>query len=384
MSRKASGAQIALAYVKETTWGTTPASPTMKELRAIGDSLELNRGSLKTQELKIHRQLENTVLGGYGVSGTIDCEFGSYLDDWLENALCGTFATNVLKLGQARSQFTVERRLLSLGASLRFKGIRANGLNLKLEPEKIAMISFPVQGSTMTTDIDGLGGPSGWLVNEPVTPPAIGETSFDIDTGATVPAAGDEFVVYQAGSTTTLRSDQIYTVSGYAAPTLSFTPALDVALVNNDILHMFKPATVVTSDDAMDAFSGTLSEGGSAVAIVSALDLTITQGQEAMKVIGSAYPADIIDNAVSVSGTLRAYVDNLALFNKFVNDTYTTLEFSLTKSGDTYTWLLPRVKYVGGKGLGKQASHGSLIQELPFEAVYDATTELTSVKITKS
>lgn len=383
MARKATGAQVAIAYVAETTWGTTPASPTMKELRCVSETLDHTRGGLVSEELKSHRQTQNLTHGTREAEGEIVCEFGDFLDDWLEAALYGVLSSNVLKLAQSLKQFTVERRVVSIGQSMQYTGIRPNGLKLNLAPEEIAKVTFPILGKDLSIAIDGLGGPSGWLVNEPVTPPAIGDANFDVDTGATNPAANDEFVVYQAGSTTTLRSDQVYKVSSYAANNVVFTPPLDVALVNNDILHFFRPATVVTNNDPMDAFSGSLSEGGSAQAIITGLDLEISQGAELAKVIGANVPQGIIEGGVAVTGTLRAYVENMTLFNKWLNENYSTLQFALTKSGgSTYTWLLPRIKYTGGK-LNKPAGGGPIIEELPFVAVYD-TTEATSVKITKS
>jgi Phage tail tube protein len=383
MAVKATSAQIALAFVEETTWGTTPGTPTMLEARAISESLDFVKGNLRTEEFKTHRQVQNVIHGAHGVEGNVEFEFGNYLDKWLEAALYGRFTSNVLKLGQTLVQFTVERRLSSIGQAMRYTGVRPNGLTLTLEPDAIAKITFPVMGKTMTTAIDGLGGPSGWLVNNGAGY-AAGTGTIAIDTGSTNPAANDQFVIYQAGSTTAMRSDQIYTVSAYSAPDLSFTPLTDVALVDNDILHFVRPATAVTGDDPMDAFSGTLSEGGSSIAIVTGIELNIAQGQEAAKVIGSTQAQGLIPGGVVVTGTLRLYVENLALYNKFVTEGYSTLQFQLVKpSVNTYTWLLPRIKYTGAK-INKATGGGPVIQEMPFEAAYDASTELTAVKITKS
>lgn len=384
MAVKQTSAQIALAFVEETTWGTTPSSPTMLELRAISETLDFQKGALKTEELKTHRMIENVIHGAQAVEGEIQCEFGNYLDKWLEAALHGRFSTGVLKLGQTLVQFTLERRLQSIGHAMRYTGVRPNGLRLQLAADEIAKISFPVMGKTMATAVDGLAGPSAWLVNEPSAAPAANDTSFAIDGGTTDPAADDQFVVYQAGSTTLRRSEQIYTISAYSAPDITFSPPLDVALVDNDILHIFRPATAVSTDDPMDAFSGALSEGGSAVAILTAIDLTIAQGTAAAKVIGSNQAQGLIPGAVAVTGTARLYVENLALYNKFVNGDYSTLQFTLQNpSGDSYAWLLPRIKYTGAK-INKATGGAPVIQEMPFEAAYEAVTDLTAVKVTKS
>lgn len=380
---KATGAQTGLAYVAETTWGTTPASPTMKELRDVSETLEHSRGQLVSEEIKADRMVRNVIHGSRSDGGEISCEFSDGLDDILAAGCYGAFASNILKVGQTLSQFTVERRVQSIGQFMRYTGIRPNGLKLSLAPEAIAKISFPIQGKDLNVAGDALGGPTGWLVNNGAGY-AAATASIAIDTGTTNPAALDQFTINKAATPADMRSDQIYTVSGYAAPNLTFSPPLDVAILDNDVLHFVRPATVVSSADPANAFTGTLTEGGSAIAIVTGLDLDLGQGGEPAKVIGANTPQAIIPGGVALTGSLKLYVENVTLFNKWLNETYSTLSFTLTNSGATYTytWLLPKIKYTGGK-LNKPSGGGPIIAELPFVAVYDST-ENTVLKITKS
>lgn len=379
---KATGAQTSIAYVVESVWGTTPASPAMKELRCKSESIDLVKGAVKSGELKSHRMAQNLIHGMHEVGGEIACEFGNYLDDWLEAALFGQLAASVIKLGQFHKSFTVERRLHTIHHAFQHPGIRPNGLKLSLKPDPaIAEISFPVVGKTLVTDADALGGPQDWLVND-ITPPVIGDSQVIVDTGTVNPAVGDTFMIYKTSAPTEVRSEQIYTVSAFAASTITFAPNLDANLVDNDILHFIRPATVVSSADPMNSFGGALTEGGSAIAIATGLDLEVSQNIDPAKTIGSNLPQELVESEATVKGTLRVYVENLTLFNKFLNETLSTLQVAITGGGVTYTWLLPRIKYTGAK-INKPADGKSIIQELPFEALYD-TTEGTSLKITKS
>lgn len=382
MARKATGAQTGLAYVSETNWGVTPASPTMKELRAKEDGVDSTKGNLRSETIKFNRMINDVIHGTHGVEGTVPCEFGDYIDDWIESAMFGRFASGVIKVAQTRRSFTLERRLHSLHQSMRYTGIVANGFDLAMEREAIAQITFPIVGKTMTTDPDALGGPIDWLINEPVTPPAPTDTTFDIDGGTGDPAAGDTFMVYKTTLPNELRSEQIYTVVSFAAGALTFSPGLDVALVDNDILHFIRPATVVTANEPMNAFSGVVTEGGSSIAIATRIALQLRQGLEAATVIGSNFPTDVTEAAVTLTGTLNAYVENLALFNKFVAEAYGTLEFQLVGTAATYTFLMPKIKYIGAR-LNKPLGGTSIIKEMPFEAVYDGTED-TVLKITKT
>ena len=374
-------AEIGLAYIAETTWGTTPAGA-LSELRALSDSIDFKRPELKSQEFKQHRQTAGSILGNHEVNGSINAEFGDYLDAWLESALMGAFASNVLKLGQTVKTFTVEKRLARVGWALRYAGVRANGLKLSLKPGAIAQAEFPVIGKTLTTNADCLNSPTGWLVNN-VAGYAAGSTTMAIDTGSTNPAANDQFTIYNAGSTTTQRGEQIYTVSSYSAPNLTFTPALDVAISDNDILHFCKPATVINSNDPMNAFDGVLQEGGSTIAIVTGIDLSLGQGIEPANTIGANTPAALVAGAVELTGTMDLYVQNLALLTKFTGGTYSTLSIALTNGSATYTILLPRIKYAGAK-ITKSQGGSPVVMQMPFSGFYDGATELTSMKITKS
>jgi Phage tail tube protein len=374
-------AQMGFAYIPESVWGTTP-SGALSELRVVSDSLEFKRDPLESQEIKSHRQSANIILGAHQVAGSLNCEFGDYLDDWLEAALFGEFASNVLKLGQSLKQFTLERRLAGVGWNMRYTGVRPNGFKLSLEPNAIAQIEFPVLGRTMTVAPDALNGPSAWLVNL-LAGYAAGLATIAIDGGATAPSAGDQFVIYQAGSTTAQRSEQIYTVTGYDSPDLTFTPPLDVAISDNDILHFAKPATPINDNDPFNSFSGVVSEGGSPIAIATKIELTVDQGQTPPPVIGAFYPPALIAGKVTVSGSLSLYVQNMALFTKFLNETYSQLEFALTNGSATYTFLVTKIKYAGGKAT-KEAGGGPVVMDMPFVGVYDGDTENTTVKVTKS
>lgn len=373
-------AETGLAFIAESVWGTTPAGA-LSELRALSDSVEFKREELKSQEFKLHRQTTSSVLGNHEVSGSISAEFGDYLDAWLESALFGSFSGNVLKLGQTIKQFTLEKRLSRIGWAIQYLGCRANGLKLTLQPGAIAQVEFPIIGKTATRSADCLNSPTGWLVNN-VAGYAVNTTVMAIDTGTTNPANGDEFVIYNAGSTTLQRSEQIYKVSAFGAGSVTFAPGLDVAVSDNDILHFCKPATVINSNDPMNGFDGAITEGGSSLAVATGLELTIGQGLEPTNRIGANTPLKLVAGGVEVTGTLDVYVQNMALFDKFTAGAYSTLQFALTNGSATYTFLLPKIKYAGAQ-LGKGQGGGPLIEKLPFSAHYDGT-ELTSVKVTKS
>lgn len=130
-----------------------------------------------------------------------------------------------------------------------------------------------------------------------------------------------------------------------------------------------------------DSFTGELSEGGSSIAVVTGLELSLENNLDPAYVVFSNQAAGVIPGRSNLTGTLSAYFENLTLLNKFINETESSLEFTLgngtTKS---YTFLVPRLKYSGGSNPVKDEK--GIILEMPFQALYDATTG-TNLQITR-
>lgn len=131
----------------------------------------------------------------------------------------------------------------------------------------------------------------------------------------------------------------------------------------------------------MDSFSGTITEGGVAIASVTGLDLTIENSLAPTMVIGSALAPQLEYGRGRVSGQLTVYVENITLYNKFVNETTSSLVFSLTDGTATYTFTLPKIK-VNGADV-PLANEQSRIITIPIQALYDGT-EQTALKIVKT
>lgn len=149
----ASGSGVRVAYVAEVTPGTTPATPSFKTFRATGGGMRTNKTVITSDERQSDRNVRDEILTGLGVSGSYDYEFTSdTLDDLLEGALCGTWATNVLKNGIAAKYYTVEETY-ELGATdtfRRFAGSRVNTLSLSMAAREKVTGSVGLMGMQET------------------------------------------------------------------------------------------------------------------------------------------------------------------------------------------------------------------------------------------
>lgn len=132
-----------------------------------------------------------------------------------------------------------------------------------------------------------------------------------------------------------------------------------------------------------DSYTGELKEGGTTIGYVSSLSLTISNGLEALFALFNDEVSEVIDGRCSIEGSLQIYFENSTLFDKFVNDTESSLEFTLTSGAtDGYTFLLPRIKYTGGDM--PVSGEGAVMVTMPFKALHDNVTENATIKITKN
>ena len=149
-------------------------------------------------------------------------------------------------------------------------------------------------------------------------------------------------------------------------------------------------ATEKTQDDAsgaapFDAYSGDLSignvGGASAVAIVTGLDFTLTNGYAPTFVIGDDSAPSLEFGRAEVEGTLSAYFEDAALINRFINETETEIEVSVGDGSNTMTFTFPRAK-INSADVGVDGPTSRVIS-MSFVGLYDST-EGTNLKITRS
>lgn len=302
----ADGSRHGLRYIAESTYGTTPATPTFTPLRHTSCSLGLSKNSSESGELNPSRQIQDLRHGAYQVGGEIGFELSTTtFDDMLEAVLGGTWSGDELKAGQTRRSFTFERYFADIAPAdkpfHRFTGCELNTMSLNVQPDSRVTGSFGVIGQNMLTDTAIITGSS----------------------------------------------------------------------VNAD-----------TTTAGVDSFSGTLQEGGSSIGVVTEISLNITNNLNPRFIIGSKQTARPSQGQIIVSGQIGVFFENSDMLDKFINETESSIEFSLPDpAGNDLNFLLPKVKYSGGQP--DVSGPGEIILTMPFQALYDAT-EASNITITRT
>ena len=141
--------------------------------------------------------------------------------------------------------------------------------------------------------------------------------------------------------------------------------------------------TASSTNSPFDSYSGTISDGGAGISIVTSIDFSLTNSLAPTFVVGADNAQSLEFGRAVVEGTMTVYYEDQTLINKFLNETESSIEVSIDDptGANPYTFLFPRVKY-NGASVPLQNPQSRLIT-LPFVALYD-TVENTNLKMTRT
>ena len=131
--------------------------------------------------------------------------------------------------------------------------------------------------------------------------------------------------------------------------------------------------TAASANQPFDSYSGTISDGGTAIAIVTSIDFSVTNSFAPTFVVGSSAAQSIEFGRAVVEGTMTVYYEDAALIDKFINETESAIIINVNDptGASQYTFTFPRVKY-NGASVPLQNPQSRLVT-LPFIALFDST-----------
>lgn len=138
----------------------------------------------------------------------------------------------------------------------------------------------------------------------------------------------------------------------------------------------------LSSTAQFDSFNAVITEGGGAIAVITEAEIKLENGIEPQFVIGSALTTRPAIGRSLVSGSITAYFENATLLNKFLNETESALDITLTDpAGNTLQFTIGALKYTSGQP--DVGGEGSVTISMDFEAYYD-TSDASNIVITRN
>ena len=131
-----------------------------------------------------------------------------------------------------------------------------------------------------------------------------------------------------------------------------------------------------------DSFTGSIQEGGTTIATVTSVEFTLENGIEPLFSVGSQTTNRPSIGRSRLSGTLTTYFQNKTLYEKFLNETSSSITLTLTDlDGNSYVFDFSNVKYNSGQP--DVSGEGAITIGMDFVALFDSGDD-SQIKITRS
>lgn len=154
------GSRAGLSYVVESTFGTTPGTPSLIQLPYTTHSLNLSKERVTGNDIQPDRMLRVDRHGNRSVAGDIavDLRKGDY-DPFFESAFFNTFSTNTLKVGTTPKYFSIEDAATDITQFRLFTGMAVSSMAISIRPNQMVTATMSMVGKNMTisgTSVDAV------------------------------------------------------------------------------------------------------------------------------------------------------------------------------------------------------------------------------------
>ena len=371
----ASGANVGLSYVAESTHGVTPGSPTMKAARFTGRNINLTRATLTSNERRNDRQVADLRHGFNQVGGSFGFELSTdAFYDWLAAALGGTWATAPVT-GSMALATTTSAVTRATGSFI------TDGF---MPGDVVTLAGFATGGNNGVTQVVEVS-----ALSLTVAKTLVADTSA---ASRTVTATGKKLKVGQTLAISTIERrfvdiTQYQVFRGCTINGMSFNIKPDQIIGGTfDMLGMEAVAisgtslgvpTAAASGSPYGAFTATLYINGVANTVVTDITFNMANNRSVNPVVGSKFSPDVFEGTCNITGSLSAYLENATVMNLFTNETECALfaKFPDPNGTDFMVMELPRIKLTSADT--DPGQQGPIIVNYKFTALVDPNSSTT-------
>lgn len=362
MPTLASANRVQLTYMPETVFGVIPATGTPKNLRMTGESLNFDLTKENDKEIEASGQQTSVSTVGAQANGDvkIHMQYAEY-DPFFASVMRG--AWTVFGTGGVGSVFIMTSTATTITASVATTGLNLFTLLQKGQWFKLNAPGDPNNGKLLR--VSTVTAPTATVITLDVATPAVVATSV----------AGCSIATSRLANDVTLTpftiERQISEVTQYMAyrgmyPSKFSTSFASGSLTEGTFTFLgkdMKRGTVTQlpgagaeskTFDVQNAVTGVgnIWEGGAPLVgtSIKSLSLDIDSGLRAQDAIGTLGLVGVGIGTFVAKGSLEVYFADGTLFDKFMNDTFTSISLSTAdKDGNGYVFQFPRVQLTAAK-----------------------------------
>jgi len=372
---------VQLAYVKETTFNTKKTGSNLQIIRKVSEDLALQAQTHVSGELNADRQTNGIRRVQFSTSGPVNGElsYGTY-DDWLASALQDSAWS---------TPATVTASTISASSTDNSFNDSANGFNSLVANQWIYASGFTnaanngffkiktktstkitVTGGTLVTESAGSSRTikmGGYIEN--------GTTLDTYNLERTYADLSQEIALFK-GQAINQWSLEIPT-TGAVATTFQFLGASEESLTAS-AGSGYTAATTSRPFTSLDLTN--LLENNTAMQIRS-LSFTLDNQLHQRLIAGSAGVLSIGSGPIRLEGSMEAYYASKTLYDKYVNETVTSLAVALRDpDGNGYVIEFPRVAFSSANRSSSQSP--DVLARLNFTA-YKHPTETVTIRVAR-
>lgn len=386
-----------LTYKAETTLGVAPGATGAQNLRRVSSSLGLTKDAFTSNEVRADMQIADVRHGSRSVRGNIEGELSTATyDDWLAALLRSAWVSGV---SASPADFATGVTPASASGTFTFAG--AGSLLTKgFKVGDIVRCTGMTTNNSINYRITALTATVMTVTPKPVT-------TAQVATGWTVAVVGSKLLPGVTGQSFTIEQSHLdigiserYVGCRIGGANINLPPngigtvqwdvmGLDGAMLTGAASPYFTSPAAETATGVLTGIEGGIRLNGVEQAIITAMQLNITNNLSVQPVVGSTFPPDIFYGRTVVTGQISAFLLDEALINVFVNESLVDLVVQANASGAAPQGFLcfnmQGVKFTGySKTIGAE---GGIIVQFPFQAVLASAAnnaDVASIAIQRS
>lgn len=375
--------KVALYVSPETTWGETPATPTMTQVRMTGESLNFEKSTVVSNQIRSDRQRDSVAVTGYKSQGGVNLELAyGTLDPFLPSL----FSTDevvarltALTLTLDHTAKTIARSAGSwiadgvvVGQNIRTYGLVAStGVN-----NKVWHVTAVTALTLTVRDVDNV------MVDEgPVAACTVKLGMYRNGSKKYSVLLEKQFLdlslfewfngMVPATCNLSLSASQIITAA------LTFMGKNTGGMLGATVSSVLNAAASTTSMTASANAGHFVENAANFTGTIKQLTIDITQNLRFQEAVGTPYAAGVGYGFWEAKGNLDVYFQDATLYNNMKNHDYIGIEFQcVDEVGNTIVFTIPRINL--GKATAQAAGgNQDVMLTLEYTAVRDSVTNCT-------